>query len=248
MTFVSLSFEAGVTVVSMATESPARDYRYLDDNPDNPVSESTLHFKWGRMIAFAAEDTRAGTEDLVTGNVIFNPDDTTARTAPDVTIIPGLRGREFRCYRPGPGEPVPSVAIEIRSRSKTQADIERRARLLLGLGVGEFYVVDPERSTVQRAQLDNDALGFADATGQHSDALGMMFVRTANGTLGLCCPGDRVVTIDDNPYSLLRLETHRADAALTRALAAETRAEQAQATAERLAALLAEHGIDPEGV
>ena len=50
-----------------------------------------------------------------------------------------------------------------------------------------------------------------------------MFALTANGSLGLCCPGDRVVTLQDNPYSLLRDESRRADKAEARAdaLAAE---------------------------
>lgn len=219
--------------MSMATESPVRDYLFLSENPDNPVSESTLHFKWGRLIAFAVEDTRAGTDDLVTGNVVFNGGDDVPRTAPDVMVIPRMRGREFRSYKPGPGEAVPSSAIEVRSNSNTDAEIARRARLLIGLGVGEYLVVDPELETVQEVTLTADSeLGFRDVRGEYRERLGLMFVLTAGGSLGLCCPGDRVVTIDDNPYSMLRAEARRADQALTRTLQAERRAQESERRAE----------------
>ena len=200
--------------VAMAIESPERDYLYLEENPDNPVSESALHFRWARLIASAVEDVRSSNNDLVTGNVFLNPADDTPRTAPDIMVIPGLRGREFRSYRPGPGEPLPSAGIEIRSRSNSKAEIERRAKLLLGLGVGVFLVLDPERNTLDQAHLDPQAgLSFSDARAVFFEPLGLTFVLTASGLLALCCPGDRVVTIDDNPYSLLREETRRADTA-----------------------------------
>lgn len=106
--------------------------------------------------------------------------------------------------------------------------------------------VAPTSSRVERVTASADGtLAYADAMGSHSDGLNLSFVRLADGSLGLCCPGGRVVGAYDNPYSLLRQEawlreseSRRADEATSRADAAARRAEEAIRRAEALEAEL----------
>ena len=240
--------------MSMDLQSPLRDYTYIDDNPDVPIMESTLHSRCGQLLCGAIESALHGTNDLVTGNVLYNPGENLSRVAPDVMVIPGLRGREFRSYAPQEGDPVPSVCIEVRSKSNTDAVINRRARHLLSLGVAEFYVLEPENERFLRATLNGDHLAFHDAVGVFSTAMNMMIGRQVDGTLFMCCPGGQAVTFGDNPYEIARgvrdrlmvemmqgqEESRRADDESRRADEESRRADEEARRADRNAEALAD--------
>ena len=215
---------------------PARsiDYSYIPGEEQNPLMESTQHVDWGIVLLNAARHVLADTDHLVTGNVAFAPDDGGPNTAPDIMVIPGLRGTDFGQYEPHPGDPLPSVCVEILSRSNTRAHIADRCRRLLRLGVGEVYTLDPVRETVARIRLqpDGETLIESSMVGQHSDALRLSFVRV-DGRLAVCCPAGRVVRPGDDPFGWLVEEQARADAAASDAIAAR---EDAAAAREDAAA------------
>ena len=130
---------------------PVLDYEYVDERPENPVMESTLHAEWGHLLYGAVSHVLAETGALVTGNVRWDPDDHGPRTAPDLMVIPGKAGEHFGVYAPGPEDPVPSGCVEILSPSNTVDQIKRRVRRMLELGVSEVYVLDPLADSVDRA-------------------------------------------------------------------------------------------------
>jgi Uma2 family endonuclease len=229
---------------SSVSEHTDVDYAHLPGEEQNPLMESTAHVDWGLVLLSAARHTLAGTDNLVTGNVAFAPGDGGPHTAPDVMVIPGAAGRDFGRYEPGPGDPIPSVCIEILSPSNTRAQIRRRCTRLLHLGVAEVYVLDPERDTVVRTELDGDVLVEHGAIGVPSPGLALTFATVEQGRLAVCCPAGRIVRPGDDPFGWLIAETERADAAESRADAAEAQVEvvkaQADAAEARAVALEAE--------
>ena len=57
------------------TASPGVDYAHLPGEEQNPLMESTAHVDWGLVLLNAARHVLADTDNLVTGNVAFAPDD-----------------------------------------------------------------------------------------------------------------------------------------------------------------------------
>lgn len=214
------------------SEFHAVDYAHLPGEEQNPLMESTLHVKWGLVLLNSALNTRAGTDDLVTGNVAFAPGDGGPHTAPDIMVIPGAAGSEFGRYEPGPNDPLPSVCVEIVSPSNTKTSMTDRCRRLLRLGVAEVYVLDPWRDTIVRVELDGDQVREVPAIGHYSERLGLTFSKT-DGRLAVCCPGGRLVRPGDEPFGWLAAETERADRAEARADQAEARADRAEARADQ---------------
>ena len=220
------------------TASPGVDYAHLPGEEQNPLMESTTHVDWGLVLLNAARHVLADTDNLVTGNVAFAPDDGGPHTAPDVMVIPGAKGRHFGRYEPGPDAPIPTVCVEIVSKSNTRSLIAARSRRLLRLGVTEVYSLDPQRDTVVRVTSSpgTENLVETNAVGMFSEGLGLSFVRTAEGSLAVCCPAGRVVHPGDDPFGWLVEEMARADAESSRADRESARADRATARAESEAA------------
>jgi Putative restriction endonuclease len=217
-------------------ERPTVDYAHLPGEEENPLMESTLHVDWGLVLLNSARHTLSATNDLITGNVPFAPDDGGPHTAPDIMVIPGAAGTDFGRYEPGPDRPLPSACIEILSPSNRRTEINRRVTRLLRLGVEEVYVLDPVRETVVRVTEHNGSLIETSAIGSYSPALRFSFA-TSDGRLAVCCPGGRMVRPGDDPFGWLVEEMRRADIALTRA---DDAAAQALAATEQAKAAIAQ--------
>jgi Uma2 family endonuclease len=227
--------------VLMAPDTiPEYDYPYLPGEELNPLLESSLHFRWVTMLCAVVRHTLSdiGSDALVTGNTPFA---VSARlyTAPDLMVLPGMRGREFGLYRVGSDGPPPTACIEVRSPSNTDAIIARRLGAWLEVGVGEVYLIEPELETVQRVELIGGELRFSAAVGSHSPAMNLTF-GVLNRRLVLCCPAGRPVGIDDDSYAWLADEQRRADRAELRSDRDAMRAAEAEARAVRAEAELAE--------
>ena len=190
------------------------DYSFLPGEEHNPLMKSTVHVDWCYLLVTAARHALAGTDHLVTGNVVFAPDDGGPDTAPDLMVIPGLRGTDFERYEPGPRDPMPSVCVTIRAAFDIEAEVTERCRRLLRLGIGEVYTIDLINDRINRIELDGNggSLIESDAIGRRSEALRLNFARV-DGRLGVMLPAGRVVFPGDNPFTLLVEARARADAA-----------------------------------
>ena len=93
----------------------------------------------------------------------------------------------------------------------------------------EVYALHPVQQTVDRVELIDGEVVHRNALGMHSEAMQMAFTMVGE-RLGVCCPGGRVVTLDDDPFGWLVQERSRADAERERA---EVERERAEAERER---------------
>jgi Putative restriction endonuclease len=234
--------------VSMSSSViPEVDYPHLPGQEYNPLMESTLHASWTTMLINAVRHTLADVQSdaLVTGNVPFVPNDGGAHTAPDLMVIPGMIGRQFRRYVVDVDGRPPSACVEVISPSSSKPQIDRRVGRWLACGVDEVYVLDPERETVNRVRLDKGVIVAEDARGAYSPAMNLTFAQV-DGRLALCCPAGRTVRVEDDPFGWLAVEQRRADRAeLAYDQIAEQRdqiAEQRDQIAEQRDAALAELG------
>jgi len=222
-------------------EAPEYDYPHLPGEELDPLMESSLHARWVAFLIRTAESALAHTDALVTGNTPFVPSGTKYHTAPDLIVLPGMRGRNLGRYVVDDHGVAPTVAVEVVSPSNSWPRLERRYRRWLEAGVPEVYQVHPERQTCHRVELRDDEIVRTDALGRYSPGMNLTFVLVGD-QLGLCCVGGRAVTPVDDPYAWVAEEQQRADAAEERAGIAEERAgiaEERADTAERRARELA---------
>ncbi|MEQ1700354.1 MAG: Uma2 family endonuclease [Ilumatobacteraceae bacterium] len=216
-----------------ADEAPEYDYPHLPGEELNPLYESTVQAAWWRLLMSAARHTLAGTDAVVSGNTPFVPSGTKYHTAPDLLVVPGMRGRDFGRYVVDEHGIVPSVCVEVVSPSNGWAQLERRYRRWLEAGVPEVYAVHPAQQSVDRLELVDGEIVHRDAIGAYSNGMRMAFTMIGD-RLGLCCPGGRAVTLDDDPLAWMVQERKRADAERERADAAEAESAALRAELDRL--------------
>ena len=210
-------------------EAPEYDYPHLPGEELDPLMESTVHSAWCTLLVQSAKHTLAGTDALITGNTPFVPSGSKYHTAPDLMVLPGMKGREFGRYVVDEHGVPPAVCVEVVSPSTTWPRLERRYRRWLEAGVPEVYALHPVQQTVDRVELIDGEVVHRNALGMHSEAMQMAFTMVGE-RLGVCCPGGRVVTLDDDPFGWLVQERSRADAERERA---EVERERAQVERER---------------
>ncbi len=208
-------------------EAPEYDYPHLPGEELDPLMESTVHSAWCHLLVTSARHTLAGTDAVVSGNTPFVPAGQKYHTAPDLLVVPGMRGRDFGRYVVDEHGHVPTVCVEVVSPSNTWPRLERRYRRWLEAGVPEVYALHPLQQSVDRIELVDDHIVHRDAIGIYSEGMQMTFTMIGD-RLGLCCPGGRAVTLDDDPLAWMVQERQRADAERERG-----DAEQERADAER---------------
>jgi Uma2 family endonuclease len=214
-------------------EAPEYDYPHLPGEELDPLMESTIHSAWGALLVQSAKHTLAGTDALITGNTPFVPSGSKYHTAPDLMVLPGMKGRVFGRYVVDEHGVPPVVCVEVVSPSNTWPRLERRYRRWLEAGVPEVYALHPVQQTVDCIVLIDGEVVHRNALGLRSDGMQMVFTLVGE-RLGLCCPGGRVVTLDDDPYGWLVQERLRADTERERAEQAEARAGELQAELDLL--------------
>ncbi|HQZ36946.1 MAG TPA: Uma2 family endonuclease [Ilumatobacteraceae bacterium] len=221
-------------------EAPEYDYPHLPGEELDPLMESTVHSAWCHLLVTSARHTLAATDAVVCGNTPFVPAGQKYHTAPDLLVVPGMRGHDFGRYVVDEHGHVPSVCVEVVSPSNTWPRLERRYRRWLEAGVPEVYALHPLQQSVDRIELVDDRIVHRDAIGVYSEGMQMTFTMIGD-RLGLCCPGGRAVTLEDDPLAWMVLERQRGDAERDRADAERERAdaerERADAAEARSAAL-----------
>mgnify|MGYP001158986255 CR=1 FL=1 len=221
-----------VPIDTDADEAPEYDYPHLPGEELDPLMESSIHSAWGALLVSAARHTLADIDVMVSGNTPFVPAGTNYHTAPDLLVVPGMRGQHFGRYMVAEYGVVPSVCVEVVSPSNAWPRLERRYRRWLEAGVPEVYALHPVQPTVDRIELVDGEVVHRNALGVRSEGLQMTFTLVGD-RLGLCCPGGRVVTLNDDPYGWLVQERERANAERERADAAEARLAALQADLNR---------------
>lgn len=131
----------------------------------------------------------------VSGNLLiyYVEGDPSKSVAPDVFVVRGVGKHPRRVYLLWEEGRVPDVVIELTSKKTVREDLQRKWQLYLGWGVKEYYLFDPEYSS-----LDPPLLAYRWEGGEYrevevvggrvrSEALGLELVDTGE-TLRLYDP------------------------------------------------------------
>lgn len=103
-------------------QAPEYDYPHLPGEQLDPLMESTVHSAWCMLLVQSARHTLADTDALVTGNTPFVPSGANYHTAPDLMVVPGMRGREFGSYVVDEHGAPPSVCVELVDGAIVRSD------------------------------------------------------------------------------------------------------------------------------
>ncbi|PIE18795.1 MAG: hypothetical protein CSA66_03845 [Proteobacteria bacterium] len=225
------------------------------------MADNTKQYGW---IVLLAENLDAIREDFVAGDLLWYPVEGSPkiRVAPDVLIAPGRPKGHRGSYQQWKEAGVaPSVVVEVLSPSNSLPEMTRKVRFYDQYGVDEIIVVDPEANDGWAHARDPNGrlVQTQGLDGWQSPRLGIRFERQG-GELFVRGPDgqrfERLVAHRERAERAEReaqLETERAERAEREAQLETERAERAEREAQReaaraakLAAKLAELGIDPD--
>ncbi|MBI2376267.1 MAG: Uma2 family endonuclease [Deltaproteobacteria bacterium] len=222
-------------------DAPAAHQRGTVVYPDSdgqPMADNTLQFNW---IVLIKENLDSRLADFVGGDLLWYPvlGDPKTRVAPDVLVALG-RPKGYRgSYKQWEENDVPPrVVFEILSPGNRPAEMMRKQQFYDRFGVDEYYVIDPDESSVFGFVREGNKLVSVPAMdGFVSPSLGIRFEL-----------GERLVLRhpDGTSFSTLAEERRRADEERARADEEKVRAEASAQRAEVLAAKLRAAGLDPD--
>jgi Uma2 family endonuclease len=243
--------------MSTQTVLPAEQEIIYPDSDGLPMADNTLQFEWIVTIKCGVEAVYRDDPDVfVAGDLLWYPveGNNEIRTAPDVMVAfgrpKGYRG-SYKQWAEG-GIP-PQVTFEVLSPGNRPPDIVRKFCFYERYGVEEYYLFDPHKGDLSGWRREAGKLvEIPEMNGWVSPRLGVRF-DTSTGDLQLFGPDGRkfatYVELVDQWEGERRerqaAERQRESAEREREAAERERAE-AQQRAERLAAQLREHGIEPE--
>ncbi|MCB9760257.1 MAG: Uma2 family endonuclease [Alphaproteobacteria bacterium] len=219
---------------------------HYPDSDGQPIADNTLQYRW---IVTIQGNLDVLLPDFVAGDLLWYPVEGAPhiRVAPDVLVALGRPKGDRGSYKQWEEDGVPpAVVFEVMSPGNTAAEMSRKALFYRNYGAQEFYLVDPDRGTLQAWVLaDRATWGFQQIEDYTSPLLGIRLT-SQDGELAL-------YKSDGSPFlSFSELAKAAADAEQARQDAEQARqdAEQARQAAERRAEVLAERlralGIDPD--
>jgi hypothetical protein len=172
--------------------------------------------------------------------------------APDVMAAFGRPKGDRGSYRQWEeGGIAPQVVFEILSPNNRPSEMARKLLFYEDYGVEEYYIYDPERSTMQGYLREGGALGeIRKMDGWISPRLGIRFDLSANELVVWRPDGQQFLTLQEM-CERIREDEKRADEERLARLQAQQRAddekklrEEAESRAKLLADKLRELGID----
>jgi Uma2 family endonuclease len=220
----------------MSTVTTKKPDVVYPESDGKPMAENTEQFEWIVTIEGGLEAMFRDNPDVfVAGDLLWYPveGDSTTCTAPDAMVAFG-RPKGFRgSYQQWlEGNIPPQVVFEVLSPSNRHADHIRKFNFYQDHGVEEYYVYDPDRSTLEGWQRKGQRLReIPQMHGWVSPRLGIRF-ELQGGELRIYKPnGERFATY-------VELEAMREQANRER--------DEARQEVERLRARMRELGIDPD--
>jgi Uma2 family endonuclease len=218
-----------ITLEQALAEPPPPPLIHYPESDGKPMGDNDQQRRWMTKIIDNLTHLFAERPDVyVSGNLFWYPVEGNNRIvqAPDAMVVfgrhPGLRG----CYKQWEeGGIAPQVVFEILSPCNTSDELIRKRAFYQKYGVEEFYLLDPETSTVEGWQRGDTGLKpISRMNGWRSPRLGVTF-----------------------HFDQDHLELHRPDGRpFTEGWESMRRADQEAERAQRLAAKLRALGIDPD--
>ena len=216
-------------------QAPAVEY---PDSDGCPMADNTLQFQW---IVTIKENLDALLPGFVGGDLLWYAveGEPKVRIAPDVLVAlarpKGYRG-SYKQWVEG-GQP-PDVAFEVLPPGNTAAEMLRKFDFYQRHGVGELYIYDPDRVTLDAFVREGASLArVPEVSGFVSPRLGVRF--ELGEDLALYAPsGARFRTFGEVALEA-EAQKARADEEKARADEEKARADEEKARADALAAELA---------
>ncbi len=243
-----------------ATDKPVIVYPECDGKP---MADNTRQFRYIVAIQGGLDAQFADRPDVfVAGDNLWYPVEGHPEicTAPDVYVAFGRPKGDRGSYKQWEeGNIPPQVVFEVMSPNNTTAEMGRKLEFYRKYGVEEYYIYDPDRGTLRGYLRRGDQLADIPVMQGHvSPRLGVRF-ELIDGELQLYGPGsqrfrtfvelaadlDRERERREQAERLAEQERRQRQEVERQAAQAQQQAEQERQRAERLAALLREHGIDP---
>jgi Uma2 family endonuclease len=200
-----------------------------------PIADNTIQFRYIVTIQGNLDSLfRADPNVFVAGDHLWYPVENhpEVRVAPDVYVVFGRPKGDRGSYRQWmEGGIAPQVVFEVLSPKNTVAELGNKLDFYQRYGVEEYYIYDPDRGTLRGYLRQGTQLAEVPTMPGHTSPRLKVRFELANGALQLYGPDNRRFP------TFVQLDEQR--------LAAERRAEQERERAEKLAALLREHGIEP---
>jgi Uma2 family endonuclease len=226
----------------MSVSIPRPEIVYPDSD-GRPMAENTLQFEWIVTIKEGLDAVFRDDPDVfVAGDLLWYPveGEPATRMAPDALVAFGRPKGHRGSYRQWEeGGITPQVVVEVLSPGNRFGEMLRKLRFYDRFGVGEYYIYDPDRNTLEVFRRTEGGLQEVALDGPWtSPLLGVRFELTPT-TLRLTGP-------DGRPFLTYQELAQARDEAEQRADDAEQRADDAEQRAARLAAKLRELGVDPD--
>jgi Uma2 family endonuclease len=215
-----------------ALDKPAIVYPESDGQP---MADNTTQFRYIVTIQGGLDSLfRADANVFVAGDLFWYPVEghSEIRVAPDVLVVFGRPKGDRGSYRQWEeGGIAPQVVFEIHSPSNRPGEMTRKFRFYERYGAEEYYLYDPDSGELSGWRREGTELAeVPEMNGHVSQRLGVRF-EVVNNELRLYGPdGQRFPTYVDAIAERDRERQQR---------------QEAERRAERLAALLREHGIEP---
>jgi hypothetical protein len=226
----------------MGMETVDRPTIGYPDGDGLPMADNTVQFRYIATIQGGIDALFRGDPNVfVAGDLFWYPVEghPETRVAPDVLVAFGRPKGDRGSYKQWEeGNIPPQVVFEILSPGNTAVEMSNKLAFYQRYGVEEYYVFDPDRGELAGYQRRGEQLQSVPAMHGHVSPRLRVRFELVNDELHLYGPDGRWFPT----YPELAAEREEAE---QRATQAQQQAEQERQRAERLAALLREHGIDP---
>jgi Uma2 family endonuclease len=241
----------------MSTQSASRTITYPDDD-GLPLSDNTRQYEWiTKLVGGLQRVFRDHPDVFVAGNLLWYPveGDNLTRIAPDAMVAFGRPKKDYRgSYKQWCEDGIaPQVVFEVLSPGNRPGEMADKLAFYDHFGVEEYYVLDPEPSTLEGWRRTDGTLTPIDMEQVWtSPLLGIQFERIDNEL--------RISGPDGSPFeTYIEVVQHvveerqradderrRADDERRRADDERRRADDERRRADRLLERLRALGIDPD--
>jgi Uma2 family endonuclease len=221
--------------MSIDTRTVAAHEIVYPESDGKPMADNTKQFRWIVTIEGGLDAQFQGDAHVfVAGDLLWYPVEgrPTIRVAPDAMVVFGRPKGDRGSYQQWREDNIaPQVVFEVLSPGNTLPEMLEKLRFYERYGVEEFYIYDPDRGALSGWMGGNGELSAIETMdGWVSPRLGVRFM-LVDGELVLYHPDGRAFS------SYVELERQRAQA--------QQVAEQERQRADRLAAQLRAHGVEP---
>lgn len=219
------------------------------ESDGQPMAENMTQYRWIVTLRENIHHVLKDREALIAADNLIYPVEGHPEicVAPDVYIALGRPHFDRGCYKVWEEDQLfPQVIFEVLSPGNRAAEMARKFDFYQRYGAQEYYVYDPDTSTLQGWVRQGDRLvPIPQLQGWVSPLLGIRFDLSGE-ELQIFKPDGSPFLTTDELFDRVQTQQQRLEHERRQRQVEEDRARQAEDRAERLAAKLRELGLDPD--